>query len=123
MSGANIVLDTNAVLYLLGGKLDPTILPKGEFFISFITELELLSYPNLSKSEEYKIKDFIESVDVIGLNSEIKGETIRLRKNYKIKLPDAIICGTALFLNASILTFDNSFKKIKEVTLVKAELS
>lgn len=123
MSGTNIVLDTNAVLYLLGGKLDPTILPRGEFLISFITELELLSYPNLSKSEEERIKDFIESVDVMGLSSGIKGETIRLRKNYKIKLPDAIICATALSLNASLLTFDSSFKKIKEVTLVKAELS
>ena len=122
MSGTNIVLDTNAVLYLLGGKLDPTTLPRGEFFISFITELELLSYPNLSKSDEEKIKDFIESVDVMGLSSEIKGETIHLRRNYKIKLPDAIICATALSLNASLLTFDNSFKKIKQLTLVNAKL-
>ncbi|GIK59485.1 MAG: type II toxin-antitoxin system VapC family toxin [Ignavibacteriota bacterium] len=123
MSGTNIVLDTNAVLYLLGGKIDPATLPKGEFFISFITELELLSYPNLSKFEEEKIKNFLESVDVIGLNPEIKRETIHLRKNYKIKLPDAIICATALFLNALILTFDKSFKKIKEITLVTTELS
>lgn len=123
MSGTKVVLDTNAVLYLLGGKLSPAVLPKSEFFISFITELELLSYPNLSKAEEEKIKEFVHSVDVINLNSEIKSETVRLRKNYKIKLPDSIICATALFLDASLLTFDNSFKKIKDVTLTKAELS
>lgn len=123
MSGTNIVLDTNAVLYLLGGSLDPMSLPKGEYFISFITELELLSYPNLSKSEEEKIKIFIDSVDVIGLNTDIKRETIHLKRKYKIKLPDAIICATALFLNASFLTFDRSFKKIKEITLIESDLS
>ncbi|NWG27043.1 MAG: type II toxin-antitoxin system VapC family toxin [Ignavibacteriaceae bacterium] len=123
MSGTNIVLDTNAVLYLLGGSLDPMSLPKGEYFISFITELELLSYPNLSKSEEEKIKIFFDSVDVIGLNADIKRETIHLKRKYKIKLPDAIICATALFLKASFLTFDRNFKKIKEVTLIEADLS
>jgi hypothetical protein len=123
VSGTNIVLDTNAVLYLLGGSLDPMSLPKGEYFISFITELELLSYPNLSKSEEEKIKIFIDSVDVIGLNTDIKRETIHLKRKYKIKLPDAIICATALFLNASFLTFDRSFKKIKEITLIESDLS
>lgn len=123
MSGTNILLDTNAVLYLLGGKLQTATLPNGEFFISFVTELELLSYPNLSKSEEVKIKDFLDSVDIIELSPEIKEETVRLRKNYKIKLPDAIICGTALFINASLLTFDRSFKKIEEITLFYAELN
>lgn len=123
MSGTNIVLDTNAVLYLLGGSLDPMSLPKGEYFISFITELELLSYPNLSKSEAEKIKIFIDSVDVIGLNTDIKRETIHLKRKYKIKLPDAIICATALFLKASFLTFDRNFKKIKEVTLIESDLS
>lgn len=108
---------------MLGGKLQTATLPNGEFFISFVTELELLSYPNLSKSEEMKIKDFLDSVDIIELSPEIKEETVRLRKNYKIKLPDAIICGTALFINASLLTFDRSFKKIKEITLFYAELN
>ena len=59
MSGIKVLFDTNAVLYLLGGKVNSSTLPQGTFIISFINELELLSYPNLSKSEEDKIKDFI----------------------------------------------------------------
>ncbi|PHM10709.1 PIN domain nuclease, partial [Nostoc sp. 'Peltigera malacea cyanobiont' DB3992] len=42
-----ILLDTNVVLYFLGGRLvNP--LPSGEYFISVITEIELLSDPSLS---------------------------------------------------------------------------
>ena len=42
----NIVLDTNAVLYFLAGRLAEP-LPQANFYVSVITEIELLSYPLL----------------------------------------------------------------------------
>ena len=48
------ILDTNIALYFLGGLLrDP--LPEGQYFVSTITEMELLSYSNLQSNEEQKI--------------------------------------------------------------------
>lgn len=47
LTQALIFLDTNVVLYFLGGRLvNP--LPSGQYFISVITEIELLSYPSIS---------------------------------------------------------------------------
>ncbi len=43
------VLDTNTVLYLLGGRLVRP-LPDGTYFLSVMSELELLAYPELSLS-------------------------------------------------------------------------
>ena len=51
MSGNKYLLDTNIILYVLGGKLPSNELPKGKFIISFINELELLSYPDLLPAE------------------------------------------------------------------------
>jgi predicted nucleic acid-binding protein len=121
MSGNKFLLDTNTILYLLGGKLSPQSLPDGKLFISFINELELLSYPNFSKNEEIKIKEFIDDIDVYNLTDEIKSDTIRLRKKYNIKLPDAIVCATALFQSAALITFDESLYKIKELKVLKLE--
>ena len=45
MSGTSVLLDTNAVLYLLGGRIELESLPTGVFHISCISEMELLSYP------------------------------------------------------------------------------
>ncbi|MGH9397948.1 MAG: hypothetical protein ACRD18_13995 [Terriglobia bacterium] len=45
------VLDTNAILYLLGGRLAQP-LPPGFYFASVITEMELLSYPSLDTAAE-----------------------------------------------------------------------
>jgi len=122
MSGNKFLLDTNTVLYLLGGKLNSNSLPEGKLFISVINELELLSYPAIGKVEEIKIKKFIDDIDVLDIDEVIKIETIRLRKKHNLKLPDAIICATALSQNSRLITFDESLNKIKELKTLKLEL-
>ncbi len=97
-----ILLDTNIVLYFLGRKLvNP--LPSGNYFISVITEMELLSYLTLSSDEEKRIIGFLNKITVVGIDENI---TISLRKQYKLKLADAIIVATAQSLSATLLTND-----------------
>ena len=45
------LVDTNVALYHLGDRLDEP-LPPGQYFISVITEIELLSYPALEDGRE-----------------------------------------------------------------------
>ncbi|WP_287528155.1 type II toxin-antitoxin system VapC family toxin [Okeania sp. SIO2C2] len=84
-----IVLDTNVVLYYLGGRLvNP--LPDARYFVSIITEIELLSYPNLTPVEEVQIGNFLAQITIVGIESQIKDLAITLRKSYKLKLPDIL---------------------------------
>ena len=120
MSQALIVLDTNVALYYLGGRLINT-LPAGQYFVSVITEIELLSYPSLSSDQEVLIRDFLTHVTVMGLDSNIKDLAIALRKTYRLKLPDAVVAATAKFLNAMLLTNDIKLTNLTEInTLVSA---
>jgi hypothetical protein len=48
------LLDTNAVLYLLGDRL-ASPLEAGRYFTSVISEMELLSYPSLTAEEENRL--------------------------------------------------------------------
>lgn len=105
------LLDTNIILYLLGGRLSEP-LPEGMYFASVITELELLSYSSLCSEEEEKISQFLKEITVVELNSEIKKKTIIIRRNHKIKLPDAIIIATAQSLEAKILSNDTHMVKV-----------
>ena len=60
MNGNNILLDTNTVLYFLSG--DQTVadfIQEKKLFISIITELELLSYKNLTTKEIKVITAFL----------------------------------------------------------------
>ncbi|MCK4640733.1 MAG: hypothetical protein KAU06_05305 [Candidatus Marinimicrobia bacterium] len=57
MSGINLLTDTNIILYLLGGDRDIAGILSGRIVhLSFINELELLSFPQLSSEESQIIR-------------------------------------------------------------------
>lgn len=55
--GITHILDTNIVLYLLRGDLADPLCP-GRYYVSVITEMELLSFPDLDDAAEAAIEDF-----------------------------------------------------------------
>ncbi|MBU0558708.1 MAG: type II toxin-antitoxin system VapC family toxin [Bacteroidetes bacterium] len=119
MNGNSILVDTNIVLYLLGG--DKTIIPllqDKQLFVSFITQLELLSFKNLTKNQIIKIEKFLSECTIVDINSKIKEHTINIRRKNLIKLPDCIIIATSLYLNVPLISADSQFNKIKEFNLI-----
>lgn len=108
------VLDTNVILYFLGGRLaDP--IPVGAYAISVISELELLAYPGLVSSEEQRVRDFLADVPVTDLTQSVKHHAVDLRKRFGLKLPDAIVAATALALDAVLLTNDQRLLALSDV--------
>jgi predicted nucleic acid-binding protein len=116
-----LVLDTNVVLYYLGGRLQKP-LDKKQYVISIITEIELLSYPSIQADELKTIQNFLDDVTVVELKKSIKTETIFLRKKYNLKVPDAIIAATALKLDAPLLTNDKKLLSVSEIETYTVEL-
>ncbi len=98
MSGNKILLDTNIALYLFKGDEDlGNILQDTEAYVSFINELELLGHKAITPQEENWIALFLEECTVLDFNQGIKDITIKLRRKYSLKLPDAIVAATAIF--------------------------
>jgi len=96
-------------------------LDQKQFYISFITQLELLSFKSLLKKEEKLINELISECVIIDLNNEIKRLTIEFRKRYKLKLPDCLVAATAQYLDIPLITADSDFKKIAELNLIYYE--
>jgi len=89
------------------------------FIISFITLIEFLGYKNISKSSE----EFISLANVIEIDKPIIQYCIDLRKNYKIKLPDAIIAATALARKLSLVTNnERDFVSIQNLIVINPHL-
>ena len=110
-----ILFDTNIALYYLGGRLiDP--LPIGIYYISIISEMELLSYPHLDANEEKEIQSFLSQLLIINIDNSVKKAAILIRKQYRLKLPDAIIAATAQSLQATLLTNDRQLLNIESLT-------
>ena len=119
MSGSKIFIDTNIVVYLLNGDDTlATFLQDRTTYVSFITQLELLGYQDLTTSEEKCIKELLENCVIIDINPSIKQEVIELKRKYKIKLPDAIIMGSSLYIDLPVLTSDNDFNKVDDLEVI-----
>jgi hypothetical protein len=117
MSG-KILLDTNAVIYALNGGL---ILPRADYCISIITEMELFSYSKLTQSEEQNIRNLLSYFEIFNITDIIKNKTIEIRKTYGIKLPDSIICATALVNRATLISNDKQLSKIVDLDILSLE--
>lgn len=122
MSGNNLLLDTNIVLYLLNG--DVTLIPLLEdknLFVSFITQLELLGYKDLSQKDLDNIQMFLNECAIIDITPPIKDTTVDLRRKYNLKLPDSIIIATGIWLNIPVISSDLDFTKVEEADIISYE--
>lgn len=119
MSGDKIFIDTNIAIYLLNGDSSlAEILHGRRIHISFITQLELLGFKNLSTKHISTIKLMLDNFVIIDINNHIKELIIDFRRKYTIKLPDCIIAATAMYYDLPIITSDKNFKKLEEINLI-----
>ena len=104
--GQKYLIDTNSLIDAQMNRLPKSGLDflgkvlNEDFIISFITYIEYLGYKEISQSSE----EFISLASVIEIDKSIIDTCIQLRKNYKIKLPDAIIAATAIVNNYILIT-------------------
>lgn len=118
MSGIDFVADTNFLISLHEGA--PFVKPflDQSVAVSVITEIELLGWPKLSESEKRKLRALLNECELIDLRPEIKEVAIWLRQKQVIKVPDAIIAATCVYLKLPLVTSDRGFKNIKDVEVI-----
>ncbi len=118
MSGNKFFLDTNIILYILGGdKVIATYLFEKILYTSIICEIELLSFPSITSTQETEIKNFLSEFKIIAIDQSVKDIAIKLRKKYNLKIPDLIIAATALELEIPLVTSDKDFKLVNEIQI------
>ena len=115
------LIDTNVLIDAQMGRLSKKGLNflaevvDENFIISFITFIEYLGYNDISASSE----EFISLAEVIEIDKVIIWNCINIRKNHKIKLPDAIIAATALTHNLILITNnEKDFSTVQNLTVI-----
>lgn len=123
MSGIEVLADTNILIYLTNGNKDVAeLLSNKQIYISEISEIECLSYKDLKDKDIKVLEDLFEDIIIIRLNDDIKKETIKLKRKYSLKLPDALVAATSKFLKLPLITADKKFRQIEEVDLIYFEI-
>ncbi|MGB6170114.1 MAG: type II toxin-antitoxin system VapC family toxin [Geitlerinemataceae cyanobacterium] len=117
------MLDTNAIVALLGGnKQLVQRLQNAEWVgISIISQLEFLVFTGLTEADRLLFEQFASRVEVIGLDASqtnLLETTIRMRQQYRLRLPDAIVAATAIVNQATLLSADRQLQSISELTVI-----
>jgi hypothetical protein len=95
-TGMKAVFDTNILVDYLGGSEAA----RGELaryrvrLISIITAIELMAGARDAR-EEAAIRGLLSSFEILDLSAEIAQEAIVIRKELRLKIPDAIVYATA----------------------------
>ncbi len=81
--------------------------------ISFISEIELQVWNPSNPADIVIYEHFVLQSNIIGISPEIILATIAIRKNYKLKIADAIIAATALVFDLTLVADnDNDFTRV-----------
>ena len=123
MNGNSLFVDTNILLYFLKGNEEVVeLISDKDLTISFITELELLSFPKLTTETENQIKELLRNCTIAELKQDIKELTIEVRRKHRLKLPDAIIAASAYSYKLPLITADKEFQKLQEMNIILYQL-
>lgn len=124
MARIGYLLDTNIVIDFLGNRLTKTA---REFLnpiiddvpnLSVITKMELLGFKTTTRHYAILL-NFAEDSKIHPLTESVVESTIEIRRQKKIKLPDAIIAATAIENKLRLLTRNISdFKNIKDLNVL-----
>jgi predicted nucleic acid-binding protein len=117
------ILDTNVVIDYIQGNFpdkEATFIENLLFAstpnISVITEIEILCWKHANEEDVEQYKKFIENSKIIELGNDVKLKAIDIRRNYKIKLPDALIAASALVYDLELITRNTKdFENIAEL--------
>lgn len=117
----DFIADTNFLIYLHEGNEIVKPFLNYNFGVSFISEVELLGFKKITKSQEIELKSLLNDTYLIDWNNKIKEKTITLRRKYSLKLPDAIIASTSIVYSTPLITADKAFSQVEELDVILIE--
>ncbi len=117
----NFLLDTNALIYLQSARLATPLL-EGAYAYSVISEIELLSWPQMQAEAELVWRGLLAGLRRVDLEAKVYEAAIHLRREHRLRLPDAIIAASALAYHATLLTNDQRLLAIPDVRSQALEL-
>jgi len=118
--GTRFLVDTCTIINYIDNSYSNEVLQAldeifdNETIISFITQKEILAYNSTNYNDIMVRENFVKHSKIEYIDEDIIKDAIYIRREAKIKLPDAIIAATAKHYDYTLLS--SNFRYFKKVT-------
>ena len=120
-----LLLDTNVLIYNLQGALSAEVkawvrqaMDAKQAYISVITRIEVLGWKGYNDTTLQQMVQLLAKLHEIPLAEAEVQATIRIRKQFGLKLPDAVIAASAVAHGLPLLTGNvDDFKRVVGIDL------
>lgn len=116
------LLDTNILIDIHAGRIAPGALA-GHYAYSVISEIELLSWPAIKPMQDQELRYLLGHLHRVEVDAAVRETAILLRRQYRLKLPDAIIAASAQAHDATLLTNDQQLLALPVIRSQPVELT
>ena len=120
------LIDTNAIIDFCNGKLPENgkrLLLARKPEVSIITNVELFATKNISAEEYELLEKFTAISKIYPVTEDLKELVVRIRRDNRLKLPDAIIAATALAHHLILITRNTAdFKNVRDLQVIDPHL-
>lgn len=118
-----LLLDTNVLIYNLQGALSADVkatvrqaMDAKQAYISVITRIEVLGWKGYNDTTLQQMEQLLSKLIEIPLTEAVVQDTIRIRKEFGLKLPDAVIAASAMVQGIALLTGNvDDFKRVADL--------
>jgi len=118
------ILDSNVWIDAGAGRADAcrAVLQAGGIEwcgFSAMSRLEVLGYARLTADEENRLLQMFAQFHELPVTDEVIARAILVRREFRLKTPDAVIAATALLTNADLVTRNISdFTRVRGLAVV-----
>ncbi|MBP6698407.1 MAG: PIN domain-containing protein [Flavobacteriales bacterium] len=114
MRNERVAIDTNILLYVLGGDKAAHELLKGRDVVaSTMVRMEAMVYHGSDMGHLGQVQRFLDRCALEEIHRSIQDRAVDLRLRYRLRLPDAVIATTAVHLGIPLITADKIFSRLK----------
>lgn len=116
-----MLLDSNIIIYSaqLEHEFLRDFIAENSPFVSALSYLEVLGFHNLASLDKVYFEEFFDACQILPISQNIINEAVRLKQMRKMSLGDAIIAGTALVYDLTVITRNiDDFRWITELKLL-----
>lgn len=117
-----IIVDSNALIHWFLGRVDCMDAGDAHCY-SVVSEIEVLCWRGLSDRDADQMRRFLSSMQRINLPRDVREAAIAVRRDWSLKLPDAIIAGTALALGGALWSYDAAFDRVAGLEVLRPPLA